>query len=161
MGYESSRVLTRSAQADVQMSDVQKVQVTEIFKASGLATVGRCSSNERGDSDPTTLGVWKATRAATLEWGGCTPAHLFACRHACVHMQTCSHGREKCPNWGRWVGARRLEGGRLGPISCGMPRRGGVFGDTWELGPRRYPFVLVRCLSVCLSVYSLGSTRHV
>lgn len=124
-----------------QMSRFLRVQVTD----------GCCSSNERGNLDPTTLGVWKATRAATLEWG--VVAHRRTFSHAERHA--CSHGRQKCPNWGdvgmMWVGARRLEGSRLGPISSGMPRRGGkswgTTGDTWELGPRRYPFILIRCPS--------------
>lgn len=41
------------------------------------------------------------------------------------------------PNWGLWVGARRLEGYCLGPISCGLPRGGGSLGD--RLGARATP----------------------
>lgn len=88
---------------------------------------------------------------------GCTTGALLraaACRHAVMDEKSTQIGASE----GMWVGAGRLEGCRLDPISSGLPRRGASLGDTWELGPRRYPFVLIRCLN-CSLAYQLP-TQH-
>lgn len=120
-----------------QMSRFPGVQVTD----------GCCSSNERGNLDPTTLGVWKATRVATLGWGWShTGAPFRMQKRMRVHAVMDEKSAQIGDIWYNVGGRQALRGCCLGPISSGTPRRGrkswGTTGDAWELGPRRYPFVL-------------------
>lgn len=149
MGDESSRVLTRSAQADVQMSDVQKVQVTGYSRPVGWLLSDDVPRMREGIR---TRQPWECGRPRGLQhWNGVvarrrTFSHgdmrVYTCRHAVMDEKSAQiEGGGWAPALRRWsIGPNQL---------LHAPPRG--LGDTWELGPRRYPFVLVRCLSATLT----------
>lgn len=97
---------------------------------------------------------WECGRPRGLQhwgWVGCTPAHLFAQQRAAMQSWT-----RKAPELGIWVGARRLGGCRLGPITCGLPRRGGALGTPGgHLGARATPVSVRRVSTHCELHYTV------